>query len=151
MRGLNAELYEDDRYRVVVMPTGKVYKHVEEDLDSVFDEYAPRPRDIMGASLPVIGSVRAGWAEFFAGPDVHAGRRGSGPFLALGAHLGVAFAAGERVHLVPECSLLWGAAGARPASETPYGEPYHFLARGNLSAQCGFGITFGARHDDRGR
>lgn len=147
--GINAELYEDDRYRVVVMPMGKFYSDVADDTDSILDEYAPAPRNIRAASLPVIGSVRAGWAEFFAGPDAHAGRRGSDPFLAVGGHLGVALRAGPRVHFVPECSLLWGAAGARPGSETTHGEPYHFLACGNVSAQCGLGMSFGARDDRR--
>jgi hypothetical protein len=75
--------------------------------------------------VPVIGSVRVRPREALGPTDAHAGRRGSDGFLAVGAHLGVALRAGPRVQLVPECSLLWGAASARPGSQTPAGEPYH--------------------------
>jgi hypothetical protein len=146
--GLNAELHEDPRFRVVTMPMGKFYKDVLEDSDSFMDEYAPPSRNIVAASVPVIGSVRSGPAEFFAGPDLHAGRRGTDRFAALGGHVGAAIALGEHAHVIPECSLLWSFAGVRAKPETvDRAASYQLLSRGDVSGQCGLGFTFGARHE----
>jgi hypothetical protein len=149
--GIDAELIRNQSFRLNVLPHVAVYQEVFEDDDDYLDE-EPRGRshNIRALAVPVILSLRASdHVELFAGPTQHVGLRDAKTFYAVGAHAGLVFHYGRHVTQILECSLLVGVAGQHAVPGKPYTYPdgsQSYLTVGDLTGQCGVGMSFGSAH-----
>ncbi len=99
---------------------------------------------VRGSHLALLGGYAAApWLDLMIAPEVQVGVRSIGKnvgFLGLGGHLGLAFHASAHISLIPECSLLYIAAG--PSSVIP-----HSFGEGDLRVQCGLGFSSGSAYE----
>ncbi len=147
--GINARVLDGEKLDLMVMPAYS-QATVNEDEDSLFDEEFEPEHDMKVFALPVIARADMGEGNaVFGGPELRAGTRDKKGWFAVGGHLGISIDGGSYFTFIPECSLLYVAAGAAAIAQSDAN--YYAnkaLARNDWTGQCALGMTAGGRHAD---